>query len=158
MMNFALRSMSYTAGILTSRKILWHGADRFTSFPKKGVLRIFIALKIHRPRPGLNSRTLGPVVMTLSIIPPKTTPAGVTRQLWSMELLEFMSWTALCRWTTSTLFSLVLISSNRLACHSLHCEMDTGACNGSYIVLYMPRLIYNHGIQEWIHHTFCSYP
>jgi hypothetical protein len=32
-------------GLLTCRKILRHGADGFTSPPKKGVLRIFIVLK-----------------------------------------------------------------------------------------------------------------
>jgi hypothetical protein len=32
-------------GSLTCCKILWHGADGFTSLPKEGVLRIFIALK-----------------------------------------------------------------------------------------------------------------
>jgi hypothetical protein len=36
------------------------------------MLRIFIALKHHRPRPGLNPRTLGPAASTLSIIPPRT--------------------------------------------------------------------------------------
>jgi hypothetical protein len=34
--------------------ILRHGADGFTSPPKKGVLRIFIALKNPSPEPGLN--------------------------------------------------------------------------------------------------------
>jgi hypothetical protein len=32
-------------GILTFRKILQHGADGFVSFPKEGVLWIFIAIK-----------------------------------------------------------------------------------------------------------------
>jgi hypothetical protein len=34
--------------ILTCRKMLRHGASGFTSPPKEGVLRISIALKIHR--------------------------------------------------------------------------------------------------------------
>jgi hypothetical protein len=38
---------------------LRHGADGFTSPPKEGVLRIFITLKFHRPRPGLNLGSSG---------------------------------------------------------------------------------------------------
>jgi hypothetical protein len=34
--------------LLTCRKILRHGTSGFTSHPKESVLRIFIALKIHR--------------------------------------------------------------------------------------------------------------
>jgi hypothetical protein len=52
---------------LTCRKLLRHGAGDFTSPPKKGVLKIFIALKIHRPRPGLNPRTLGPMAGTIPL-------------------------------------------------------------------------------------------
>jgi hypothetical protein len=37
------------------------------------VLRILLPLKIHRPRPGLNPRTLGPVASTLTTSPPRTT-------------------------------------------------------------------------------------
>jgi hypothetical protein len=36
-------------GFLTCRKTYDNGADAFTSPPKEVVLRIFIALKIHRP-------------------------------------------------------------------------------------------------------------
>jgi hypothetical protein len=45
-MNLALRSIFIhtSKGCLTCRKILQHGADGFTSPPKKGLLRIFIAL------------------------------------------------------------------------------------------------------------------
>jgi hypothetical protein len=39
-------------GFLTCHKILRHGVFGFTSPPKEGVLRIFIALKNHRLRPG----------------------------------------------------------------------------------------------------------
>ena len=39
---------------------LRHGADGFTSPPKKGVLRIFFARKIRRLRPSLNPRTWVP--------------------------------------------------------------------------------------------------
>jgi hypothetical protein len=43
--NSALRSIFHTSKLsLTCRKILPHGADGFTSTPKEGVLRIFIAL------------------------------------------------------------------------------------------------------------------
>jgi hypothetical protein len=34
----------------------------------------FITLKIHRPRPGLNPRTLGLVASTLTTTPPRATP------------------------------------------------------------------------------------
>jgi hypothetical protein len=45
--------------------MLRHGAEGFTSRPKEGVLRNFIALKISSPRLGLNPRTLGPIASTL---------------------------------------------------------------------------------------------
>jgi hypothetical protein len=37
---------------LTCRKILRHGTSGFSSYPKEGVLRIFIALKNPSPWPG----------------------------------------------------------------------------------------------------------
>jgi hypothetical protein len=49
----------YLCSYRTCRKILQHGADGFTSPPKEGVLRNYIALKIHRPLPDVNQRTLG---------------------------------------------------------------------------------------------------
>jgi hypothetical protein len=57
---------------LTWRKILWHGAGGFISPSKEGVLWTFIALKIHRLRPGLNSRTLGSMASTLTTRPSRT--------------------------------------------------------------------------------------
>jgi hypothetical protein len=54
----------------TCRKI-WHSASGFTSHPKKGVLRIFIALKNPLPRPGLNLRPLRPVASTLTTTQPR---------------------------------------------------------------------------------------
>jgi hypothetical protein len=50
----------------TYPKILRHGTSGFTSHPKEGVLRIFIALKNPSPWPGLNPRPLGPVANTLT--------------------------------------------------------------------------------------------
>jgi hypothetical protein len=38
--------------------------------PKEVVLQVFITLN-HRPRPGLNPRTLGPVASTLTTSPPR---------------------------------------------------------------------------------------
>jgi hypothetical protein len=55
----------------TCRKILQHGASGFTSPLKKGLLRIVIVLKNPSPRPGLNTRTLGPMASTLTITPPR---------------------------------------------------------------------------------------
>jgi hypothetical protein len=49
----------------------WNDIDGFTSHPKEGVLRILIALKNPSPRPGLNTRTLGPMASTLTITPPR---------------------------------------------------------------------------------------
>jgi hypothetical protein len=45
--NFAYQYLKYVKG-LTCCKLLRNGISGFTSPPKKGVLRIFIALKIHR--------------------------------------------------------------------------------------------------------------
>jgi hypothetical protein len=46
--NFAYQYLKYLKGFLTCRKTLQHGVSGFTSHPKEGVLRNFIALKIHR--------------------------------------------------------------------------------------------------------------
>jgi hypothetical protein len=69
---FCLQNISFILyGSLTCRKIIRHGTSGFTSLPKEGALRNFIALKISSPRPGLNSRTLCPTVSTLTITPPR---------------------------------------------------------------------------------------
>jgi hypothetical protein len=51
MVNFALRNISFIRRrvFLECRKILRYGAGGFTSPPKEGVLRIFIALKNSTP-------------------------------------------------------------------------------------------------------------
>jgi hypothetical protein len=46
-------------GISTCRKILRHGTSGFTSHPKEGVLRIFIALKNTSPRQDFEPTILG---------------------------------------------------------------------------------------------------
>jgi hypothetical protein len=69
--NFAYQYLKYIKGSLKCRKILRHGISGFTSHPKEGVLRIFIALKNPSPRPDLNSRPLGPVASTLTTTPPR---------------------------------------------------------------------------------------
>jgi hypothetical protein len=56
---------------LTCRKILRHGTSGFISYPKEGVLRIFIALKNTSPWLGLNSQTLSSVASTLTTTPPR---------------------------------------------------------------------------------------
>jgi hypothetical protein len=67
---FCVRNISFAlADFLACSKILRHGADGFTSSPNEGVLRMLIALKIPKLRPGLNPRTLGPMVSTLNITP-----------------------------------------------------------------------------------------
>jgi hypothetical protein len=58
-MNFVSRSIAFIPyGSLTCRKILPHGTDGFTSPPKEGVLRIFIALKHPSPLAGFEPRNL----------------------------------------------------------------------------------------------------
>jgi hypothetical protein len=58
--NFALQAFrSYTQVIFTCRKILRHGASGRTSYPKEGVLWIFIALKKSIASAGFESATLG---------------------------------------------------------------------------------------------------
>jgi hypothetical protein len=62
--NFACQYVKYLKGFLTCRKVLRHGTSGFTSHPKEGVLRIFIALKNPSPRPGLTPQPLGSVAST----------------------------------------------------------------------------------------------
>jgi hypothetical protein len=53
-------------------------SDRRLYFPSKGrCVADFVTLKIHRPRPGLNPRTLGPVVRTLTTRPPRATEGSL---------------------------------------------------------------------------------
>jgi hypothetical protein len=67
--NFASQYLKYLKWSFTCRKILRHGTSGFTSHPKEGVLRIFIALKNPSPRLGLNSRPLGPAANKLTTTP-----------------------------------------------------------------------------------------
>jgi hypothetical protein len=85
-MNFAYE-VSHTVGIfITFRKILRHGSHGITSRSKEVVLRIFISLKIHPHRPGLNPANIGSQPSTLTITPPM-------RLHWMLRLLG--SWTQL---------------------------------------------------------------
>jgi hypothetical protein len=60
---FFLRNISIHArNILLQAVNLRHGTDGFTSPPKEVV---------HRPRPGLDPRTLGPVASMLTTSPPR---------------------------------------------------------------------------------------
>jgi hypothetical protein len=47
-------------GYLTRYKLLYHGADGFTSPPKEGVLRIFVAVKNQSPSDGFEPVNIGP--------------------------------------------------------------------------------------------------
>jgi hypothetical protein len=49
-------------GYLTRYKFLYHGADGFTSPPKEGVLRIFVAVKNQLPSDGFEPVNIGPHV------------------------------------------------------------------------------------------------
>jgi hypothetical protein len=55
----------------TCHKILQHGTCGFTSHPKEGVLRNFIALENTSPWPGSNPQPLGPVASTLTTTLPR---------------------------------------------------------------------------------------
>jgi hypothetical protein len=70
-LNFAYQYPRYVNRSFKCRKILRHGTSGFTSHPKEGVLRIFIALKNPSPRYSLNPRLLGPVAITLTTTPPR---------------------------------------------------------------------------------------
>jgi hypothetical protein len=69
--NFAYQHLKYQKGSLTCRKILRHGTSGFTSHPKEGVLRIFIAFENPSPRPGLKPRPLRSGPSTLTTTPPR---------------------------------------------------------------------------------------
>jgi hypothetical protein len=71
-LNFADEHLSCSEVSSTCRKsTTW---DRRLYFPSEGRRATdFITLKIHRPRPGLNPRTLGPVASTLTTRPPRAT-------------------------------------------------------------------------------------
>jgi hypothetical protein len=65
--NYAFEvSLLYFKWLFKSRKTLRHGSSGFTSPLKEGVLGFLSALKIHRPRPGLDPRILGPITKNLS--------------------------------------------------------------------------------------------
>jgi hypothetical protein len=64
-LNFADKHLSCSQGSFTCRKsTTWDRRLYFTSEGRRTT--DFITLKIHRPRPGLNPRTLGPVASTLT--------------------------------------------------------------------------------------------
>jgi hypothetical protein len=61
----------YLKGFLTCRKILRHETSGFTSHPKEGVLRIFIALKKLIASAGFEPTTLRSSASTLITTPPR---------------------------------------------------------------------------------------
>jgi hypothetical protein len=66
----------------TSRKMLRHGTSGFTSHPKEGVLRNFIALKNASPWPGSKPQPFGPVESTLITTPPRRLSVDNTVSEW----------------------------------------------------------------------------
>jgi hypothetical protein len=65
-------SLSYSARFLTAENLTtWDRRLYFLS--ERNVLRIFIALEIGRPYPGLNPRTLGQIASMITSRPPRTT-------------------------------------------------------------------------------------
>jgi hypothetical protein len=55
------------------------------------VLRIFIALKIHRPRPGLNPRTLDLMASTITTRPPRPEKIHMNDELEWMWKIAFVA-------------------------------------------------------------------
>jgi hypothetical protein len=94
---------------LTWRKILRRGTFGFTSHPKEGVLRIFIALKNQSPRPGLNLPPSGPMASTITTTLP-------------MRIGPLVAAVQRCNRTKSTWWSSSLSSSNPLSvyCYCLN--------------------------------------
>jgi hypothetical protein len=78
-----VQDLKYLKGLLTCRKILWNGASSFTSHPKKGLLRMFFALKNPSPPLGLNLWPVGPVTSTLTPIPPRPLVHDKYRMDWA---------------------------------------------------------------------------
>jgi hypothetical protein len=81
MMNFALRIISFIF-----RRVLKHDVKSYDIRPAALIpLRILAcitflsSLKIHRPRPGLNTRTLSLIASTTNTIPPRTTKYNIVR-------------------------------------------------------------------------------
>jgi hypothetical protein len=64
-----IQYLKYLKEYFTCHKILRHGTSGFTTHPKEGVLRNFIALKNSSPRLGLNLRPFGTVSRTLTTKP-----------------------------------------------------------------------------------------
>jgi hypothetical protein len=67
-MNFALQSISFIL-----RRLLYHAVKSYNMGPmallpseRKRAVDFLLLLKLHRPRLGLNPRTLGPVASTLT--------------------------------------------------------------------------------------------
>jgi hypothetical protein len=69
-------------------KVLWHGAFGFTSPPKKGVLRIFVALQAPSPLPGWNQRTVGPIASKLGITPPRRFAMDIAEDLTVLQIQQ----------------------------------------------------------------------
>jgi hypothetical protein len=87
--NLVYRSPRDLKRSLTCRKILWHGTSGFTSHPKEGVLRIFIALKNPLPWQGSNPRPLDPVASTLTTTPPRRLTRGyIAAGAWRWQLTQ----------------------------------------------------------------------
>jgi hypothetical protein len=73
-MNLALRSifLRTSYGFLTCRKIFDMAPTALLSLRRNMCCRFLSPLKIHRPRPGFNPRTLGPMASTPAITLPRT--------------------------------------------------------------------------------------
>jgi hypothetical protein len=128
---------------LTCHKILWHGADGFTSAPKEVILWIFITLKkIHRFWPGFNPQTLGPVASKITITPPRMTiPSGNVSGTCAEEV-AWMCQQAICNkvsdinWNQSTFVNCIKTKSHFSNMHIMRstCTLGNAVYNYHFII------------------------
>jgi hypothetical protein len=124
------------AGSFTCRKSAT--CDRRLYFPSEGRRAAdFITLKIHRPRPGLNPRTLGPMLSTLTTRPPRAT---VTLHHWTIFPSRF-DWSELqhvivtkCR-SLYCLYACLRISLASTALKCFHEDGKKSQCHYMRLVL-----------------------
>jgi hypothetical protein len=75
--NFAYKFLFHTVGIFNMPLNFSTWAHGFISPPKEVCYGFLSPLKIHRPQPGLNPRTLDPMANTVTTRPPRATkPSG----------------------------------------------------------------------------------
>jgi hypothetical protein len=83
-MNFPCKYLFYTPqGSLTCRKSYDMGPTALLPLRRKSRYGFVSPLKIHRPRPGMNPRTLGTMASTINTRPPRATICALLLSVWS---------------------------------------------------------------------------